>query len=63
MINNKDFEPISKKIQLIKGLNEVLIEIFPEKHCEMTISVLEFKDKKFQMIQHQIIIIIIIMIK
>ena len=46
MINNKDFEPISVKIQLIKGHNIVPIEIFPEKHCELTITVFELIDKK-----------------
>ena len=46
MISNKDFEPISVKIQLIKGLNIVPIEIFPEKHCEMTITVFELTNKK-----------------
>ena len=46
MISNKDFEPISVKIQLIKGLNIVPIEIFPEKHCEMTITVIELNNKK-----------------
>jgi len=46
MINNKDYEPISLKIQLIKGLNIVPIEIFPEKHCELTIKVIELIDKK-----------------
>ena len=46
MINNKDYEPISVKIQLIKGHNIVPIEIFPEKHCELTITVFELIDKK-----------------